>query len=73
MPAGEVVQPRASTPQSGRQPEPMPPAATQGRSDFTLAPLTVALCGGSRGWAWALTGDALAADPTCAYEPEGAQ
>jgi radical SAM protein with 4Fe4S-binding SPASM domain len=27
------------------------------------------LCGGSRARAWALTGDPLAADPTCAYEP----
>lgn len=28
-----------------------------------------ALCGGSRARAWALTGDPLAADPTCAYDP----
>lgn len=28
------------------------------------------VCGGSRARAWALTGDALAADPTCAYDPE---
>lgn len=27
------------------------------------------LCGGSRARAWALTGDPLAADPTCAYVP----
>jgi AdoMet-dependent heme synthase len=27
------------------------------------------LCGGSRARAWGLTGDPLAADPTCAYEP----
>ena len=27
------------------------------------------LCGGSRARAWALTGDPLAADPTCAYDP----
>ena len=27
------------------------------------------LCGGSRARAWALTGNPLAADPTCAYEP----
>ncbi len=27
------------------------------------------ICGGSRARAWALTGDPLAADPTCAYEP----
>jgi radical SAM protein with 4Fe4S-binding SPASM domain len=30
------------------------------------------VCGGSRARAWALTGDALAADPTCAYEPAAA-
>lgn len=29
-----------------------------------------ALCGGSRARAWALTGDPLAADPTCGYEPD---
>lgn len=28
-----------------------------------------ALCGGSRARAWALTGDPLGADPSCAYEP----
>src|SRR5581483_8023031 len=28
-----------------------------------------AVCGGSRARAWALTGDALASDPTCLYEP----
>ncbi len=28
-----------------------------------------ALCGGSRARAWAMTGDPLAADPTCAYVP----
>ncbi|MBI4492843.1 MAG: TIGR04053 family radical SAM/SPASM domain-containing protein [Chloroflexi bacterium] len=28
-----------------------------------------AVCGGSRARAWALTGDPLASDPTCAYEP----
>lgn len=27
------------------------------------------LCGGSRARAWALSGDPLASDPTCAYEP----
>lgn len=27
------------------------------------------LCGGSRARAWAMTGDPLGADPTCAYEP----
>ncbi len=27
------------------------------------------LCGGSRARAWALTGDPLGADPTCAYQP----
>jgi len=27
------------------------------------------ICGGSRARAWGLTGDPLAADPTCAYEP----
>jgi radical SAM protein with 4Fe4S-binding SPASM domain len=26
-------------------------------------------CGGSRARAWALTGDPLAGDPTCAYRP----
>lgn len=36
-----------------------------GRCDYR------ALCGGSRARAWALTGDPLAADPTCAYEPPG--
>ena len=30
------------------------------------------LCGGSRARAWGLTGDPLAADPTCAYEPQAA-
>ncbi len=30
------------------------------------------LCGGSRARAWALTGDPLAADPTCAYRPRRA-
>lgn len=30
------------------------------------------VCGGSRARAWALTGDALAADPTCAYVPAAA-
>ena len=30
------------------------------------------ICGGSRARAWALTGDVLAADPTCAYEPAAA-
>ena len=30
-----------------------------------------AVCGGSRARAYALTGDYLAADPTCTYEPEG--
>ncbi|MCG0238675.1 MAG: radical SAM protein [Firmicutes bacterium] len=30
------------------------------------------LCGGSRARAWALTGDPLASDPACPYEPEGA-
>ncbi len=34
-----------------------------GRCDFKK------LCGGSRARAWALTGNPLAADPTCAYEP----
>jgi AdoMet-dependent heme synthase len=29
------------------------------------------LCGGSRAHAWALTGDPLAADPSCPYEPPG--
>jgi len=29
------------------------------------------ICGGSRARAWAATGDPLAADPTCAYEPRG--
>lgn len=29
------------------------------------------VCGGSRARAYALTGDALAADPTCAYRPAG--
>jgi radical SAM protein with 4Fe4S-binding SPASM domain len=29
-------------------------------------------CGGSRSRAWALTGDALAADPTCPYQPPAA-
>lgn len=27
------------------------------------------VCGGSRSHAYAVTGDALAADPTCLYEP----
>lgn len=27
------------------------------------------VCGGSRARAWGLTGDPLAADPTCAYQP----
>lgn len=27
------------------------------------------LCGGSRARAWAMSGDPLGADPTCAYEP----
>jgi radical SAM protein with 4Fe4S-binding SPASM domain len=30
----------------------------------------LALCGGSRARAWAATGDFLAADPTCTYEPK---
>ncbi|MCE1180254.1 MAG: TIGR04053 family radical SAM/SPASM domain-containing protein [Micrococcales bacterium] len=30
------------------------------------------VCGGSRSHAYAVTGDHLAADPTCAYEPAGA-
>jgi AdoMet-dependent heme synthase len=30
------------------------------------------LCGGCRARAFALTGDVLAADPSCAYEPDGA-
>lgn len=30
------------------------------------------LCGGSRARAWAMTGDPLASDPTCAYEPPAA-
>ncbi|MBI2911144.1 MAG: hypothetical protein HYY05_03310 [Chloroflexi bacterium] len=29
------------------------------------------VCGGSRGRAYALTGDELAADPSCAYQPPG--
>jgi radical SAM protein len=34
-----------------------------GRCDYR------AICGGSRARAWALTGDPLGPDPTCAYEP----
>jgi AdoMet-dependent heme synthase len=34
-----------------------------GRCDFRE------LCGGSRSHAYAVTGDLLASDPTCAYEP----
>jgi radical SAM protein with 4Fe4S-binding SPASM domain len=34
-----------------------------GRCEFRI------LCGGSRARAWAMTGDPLAADPTCAYIP----
>lgn len=34
-----------------------------GRCDFKT------ICGGSRARAWAVTGNALASDPTCAYEP----
>lgn len=30
-----------------------------------------AICGGSRARAWCLTGDALEADPLCAYQPPG--
>ena len=29
------------------------------------------VCGGSRSHAYAVTGDPLAEDPTCAYEPDG--
>ena len=29
------------------------------------------VCGGSRARAWAMTGDPLASDPTCAYQPAG--
>jgi MoaA/NifB/PqqE/SkfB family radical SAM enzyme len=29
------------------------------------------VCGGSRARAYALTGDALASDPLCAYVPKG--
>lgn len=36
-----------------------------GRCEFALT------CGGSRARAWAVTGDHLAADPSCAYEPRG--
>lgn len=36
-----------------------------GRCEFALT------CGGSRARAWAMTGDHLATDPSCAYEPGG--
>lgn len=36
-----------------------------GRCDYR------SVCGGSRARAWAMTGDPLAADPTCAYVPGG--